>query len=179
MAEDDVLGGHQLGEALPFVHHAQAVHQDLLGAEQLAETARMLDVLRDEAEAACAPTQHREEGLAREQIFDLLEIALRDPLPRDRQPRQQLRARFALAVELIHALARELSAAHEHLAERRVRTRPHRRRRHDRAAIEQELDRLVVARELERAGLALLSDQLEDLGDAEFPEIAVQPHRHR
>ena len=101
-AEDDVLGRDQLGEALPLVDHAQAVHQDLLGAEQLAEAARVLD--RPARRSGTCPRVQRstvEEGLAREQIFDLLEIALREPVPRDRQPRQQLRAGIALAVELI------------------------------------------------------------------------------
>ena len=107
-----------------------------------------------------------------------LDLGLRDPLPRHRQPRQHLRPGVALAVQLVHALARELPAAHEHLPERRVRTRSDRGRGDDGAAIEQELDRLVVARELEHAGLALLPDQLEDLGDAEVPQISVQPHRH-
>ena len=177
-AEHQILGGHQLGEALPLVHHAQAVHQDLLGAEQIAEAPRVFDLPRAEAEGAVGPAQHVEEGLAREQVLDLAELTLRDPLPRHRQPRQHQRPGVALALQLVDPLAGELPAAHEHLPQRRVRTRADRGRGDDGSAIEQELDRLVAAGELEHARLALLSDQLEDLGDAEVPEVPVQPHRH-
>ena len=89
-----------------------------------------------------------------------------------------MRPGVALLVQLVHPLAGELPAAHEHLAQRRVGTRPDRGGGDDGAAIEPELDRFVAAQQLEHAGLSLLPDQLEDLGDPEVPEVPVQSDRH-
>ena len=167
--------GTRAAKLVPLVQHAQAVHQDLLGAEQLAETPRMLDVLRREAKRPRGPAQQVKNvsRVSRSSISSRSRCVIHSRAIASRG--SSCAPLFALAVQLIHALARELPAAHEHFPERPVRTRPDRGGGNDGSAIEQELDRLVVARELERAGLALLPDQLEDLGDAELSEISVDP----
>jgi hypothetical protein len=83
-------------------------------------------------------------------------------------------------VELVDLRAGQAAAAYEHLAERFVRPRLGRCRRYDSPAIEAQLYLSAIGvREFEDAGLALLTDELEDVGDSEILEIATQCHRHR
>ena len=91
---------------------------------------------------------------------------------------QRLGRRGALPMQLVDAPARQEPAAHEHLAKGLVWPRSGWRRQHHRTGIEDQLDAFAAVRELEHAGLALLTDELEDLGDSEVLDVSAQRHRH-
>ena len=99
----------------------------------------MEDLLGAEVEGAVGPAQHIEDGLAGEQILDLLELRLVDPTAGDREPREALARGLALGVERVDLVAGQEPAAHEHLAERPVGPRIGGCRRHDGTAIESQL----------------------------------------
>jgi hypothetical protein len=58
------------------------------------------------------------------------------------------------------------------------RARRERDRRHHSPVIEVELGPLAASLQIEDTGLALLSDQLEDVGDAEVAEVSRESDAH-
>ena len=96
----------------------------------------------------------------------------------DGAPGQALARRGALPVELLDALPAQHAAADQHLAQPFVGARAHRRRHHHGAPVEDELHLLLAVGELEDSRLALLTDQLEYLGDAEVLDVPAQRDRH-
>ena len=178
--EYHVLRGNEIGEGLPLVDHAQAVHQDLFGAEQGLERAIVEYLLVAEVEGTIRPTQDLENGLEREEILDLAEVGLRDPAARDREARQALTGGLALGVKRVDLGPCQAPAPHQHVAQRLVRTRIDVCRRHHRAPIESQLNAAAVhVGEFEYAGLSLLTDQLEDVGDSEILQVSTQRDGHR
>ena len=101
--------------------------------------------------------------------------------PRSTTVRVKLCAAARLAATASSALLPDEQAAADQAIGDRIELRRaagQQHRRHDEAPVEDELRALRAFPQLERAGLALLADQLEDVGDAEVAQIPRQADRH-
>jgi hypothetical protein len=163
---------------VPLVDHAQAVHQDLLGREQLGGVAVVVDGLRVEVERAALPAQHVEDRVARDEVARFAHRAFGEPVARDERMRERLRRRARGRERLVGALARQEATADQPVRDRIELVARADARRHDEPAVERELRARGAVAQLEHAGLALLADQLEDVGDAEVGELAREARGH-
>ena len=140
----------------------------------------MLDLGGAEVEGPALPAEHLEDRIAGEEILDTTHLLAVQPAALDHRTREGARRRAALRRDRRGALAGQQPAANEHLAEGiGIGRTPHRqRRRHDGALIEGDVDTHLIALQLEDAGLALLADQLKDVGNAEIAKVAAETDTH-
>jgi hypothetical protein len=176
--EHRVLAGRVGFQGAPLVHHAQSVHQDLLGGKQLRGIARVLHGLGAEVEGAGMPAQQREDRLLGEELLGLLHLLGREIGETDQQPLEGLGRRCRRALDLDQPIRGEEPRAHQHVAERGVLAGTHRGGPDHGPVLEGHRDPVPFALDLEPAGLALLTDQLEDLADAEVAQVAVERDGH-
>ena len=167
-----------LVEGAPLVDHAQPVHQQLLGGQQTRRLATMDDGAGGEMEGAARPAQQLEQGVARDELVDLVEL-LRRELAALGEQGIELCAPFGDApLELHQPLRSDQPGAHQHVAERGLLVGARTVAVDHRAALEADAQACLAVAHLQHAGLLLLADQLEDFADAEVAQVAVQRHRH-
>ena len=99
-----------------------------------------------------------------------------NPISTRRSPRRRS-VRFCDLERVLELVAGDELGAHEHVAEPLVRLAPGGLRPDDVAVREGDVDLVVARLEVEDAALRLLADELEDLGDPEVLEGAVERHR--
>jgi hypothetical protein len=130
--------------------------------------------LRPEVERAALPAQNLEDGVARQEVFDARDLSHVEPSAVDDRSPEGLRRGASRRGRLGDALAGEHTAASHHFSEgvRVPVACGGGERDHDAASIEDELDPTLAPGELENPRLALLSNQLKDVGDAEVAKVS-------
>ncbi|MEZ4291905.1 MAG: hypothetical protein R3E53_15760 [Myxococcota bacterium] len=130
-------------------------------------------------EVTVAPAHHVEDGLLRQQESHRFERVLVDETGGEQEIAERPRRPLALAREVRELFPGDVARADQVLTERlRLSLVSDETAAHDVARVEGEEDGPCPFADHERARLALLTDQLEDLGDAEVAEVPVQRDGH-